>query len=402
VDLVIRTLSFYASLYETATSFYSILFPSRKSTSDVLKPLRIAIKFDSTGSEEYVTTTFMQMKTHLLTAPASNVKLPPILSFPLPPLPPPATNVVDYIFFFVPGNLGSAIFYESFITYMNNLMAKHSVVFIVPSLAGHSIVSPHSSIITVQNSYCEAAKEPSASSERLYSLEDQISIMKGILQYQMNAHPKARVILGGHSIGAYITSHLAPMVPKDQLVHILFVCPALMEMANTPNGRRLAPLVIYGRSLMACLFSILGKLPLFIRSILTLIYTRLSMHNSANDDHQLDSECIIRGSLDINSGIAHQVLYMTLTEMDDVKALKHQLFRQFSSQLTMYFSCADDWCPQTYVREIRESLPDATVTLFPPVVPHAFVLGTCKLVATLLWNRIAPLLETEHVSKRKR
>ena len=89
----------------------------------------------------------------------------------------------DVIFVMFPGNPGACRFYD---TFAEALYEASEVPVVTVSHAGHA-------------THAEARADPN-----VYSLAFQLRHKRGILAAVQRHHPNARLIVGGHSIGAWM------------------------------------------------------------------------------------------------------------------------------------------------------------------------------------------------------
>ncbi|KAJ6262557.1 hypothetical protein Dda_3368 [Drechslerella dactyloides] len=170
----------------------------------------------------------------------------------IPPLPSPSaqldpSDADDYAFLFLPGNPGLISYYTTYLTSLSQHLSHTSLPSARFTVFGASL-----------GGFNVATKSPTAS---FYPLEAQITRQIEILVHLLSAHPTLKVILAGHSLGAYLileSLHRMAADPahrelKRRVVGGIGLFPALTHLARSPSGRTLGGLL-----------GIPGLLPIFL------------------------------------------------------------------------------------------------------------------------------------------
>ena len=70
--------------------------------------------------------------------------------------------------------------------------------------------------------------------------------------------------------------------------------------------------------------------------------------------------------------------------MEHIQALDEALVEANLERLSFYYGRTDGWVPLEHYERMLKRFPTADVTLCPPEIPHAFVLGHSDAVAQLV------------------
>ncbi|KAK6340614.1 hypothetical protein TWF696_008939 [Orbilia brochopaga] len=163
----------------------------------------------------------------------------------IPPLPSPSAQLDpsqadDYAFIFLPGNPGLISYYTNYLTSLSQHLsntALPSARFTVfgASLAGFNVSS----------------SPPSPSTTAFHPLEAQVNRQIDILTHLLSAHPTLKVILAGHSLGAYLlleslhrmSADPAHRALKRRIIGGIGLFPALTHLSRSPSGRTFSALL---------------------------------------------------------------------------------------------------------------------------------------------------------------
>ena len=141
-------------------------------------------------------------------------------------------------FVMIPGNPGSTGFYEPFAAEVFEALGRRVDTMVVSHSNHHSSDVP-----------------------RLFSLEEQINHKLDFIEELLEKEPGLKIILAGHSVGAYICAQLLRSLPADRVLGCYFLFPTLMHIARSKNGQRLSPLLKHGRWIAGAVVGALSCLP---------------------------------------------------------------------------------------------------------------------------------------------
>ncbi|KAF7339620.1 Lipid droplet-associated hydrolase [Mycena sanguinolenta] len=267
-------------------------------------------------------------------------------------------NSINYespeaVFLFVPGNPGLLTFYTEF---LSTLHAKHprSAIFAHAHL-GHTPGIP----------------------TREYSLSAQIESAIEAVDAIRLAFGTAKIVLSGHSVGAWVALQVLKSRPSD--IHQLqLICPTLSHIADTPNGRRLSWLF---RSPLPWVISWLSHLTRPLP--LSLVFPNWPVLQIAVLRSLLNSRATIFACL----SMAHE-------EMNTIRELDLNLLNEHRHRICLYYATEDDWVAVHKTKITSLYLPDeATRVVENADVPHAFCLTHSTEVASQcsLWLNLSAL-----------
>ncbi|KAF8213247.1 hypothetical protein K438DRAFT_1803655 [Mycena galopus ATCC 62051] len=249
----------------------------------------------------------------------------------------------DAVFLFVPGNPGLLQFYDDFLALLHT---KH------PRLAifGHAHLghTPHL---------------PS----REHSLSAQVESAIEAVDAIRNTFGKTKIILSGHSVGAWIALQVLKARPSD-IYKLFLLCPTLTHIADTPNGRRLSWLF------RAPLPSVISWLSYLTRPLpLSFVFPNWPVLQIAVLRSLLNSRATIFACL----SMAHEEM-VTIREPDPALLNDHR------HRICLYYAAEDDWVSTHKAKITSMYSPDEVVTrvVENANVPHAFCLSHSTEVAS--------------------
>ncbi|KAJ7932576.1 hypothetical protein B0H13DRAFT_1956063 [Mycena leptocephala] len=247
----------------------------------------------------------------------------------------------EAVFLFIPGNPGLIKFYTEFLTLLHG---KH------PRLAifGHA----------------HLGHTPNVPS-RAYSLRAQIESAIEAVDAIRVALGSVKIILSGHSIGAWIALQVLKARPSD-ISKLFLLCPTLTHILDTPNGRRL---------------SWLFRTP-FPSILAWLSYTTRVLPLSLLFPHWPVPQIAVLRSFLNSPATIFACLTMAHEEMATVRELDITLLDENRHRIYMYFAAEDDWVSTHKAKITRSYLPrEAAMVVEQANVPHAFciVASQCSL-----------------------
>ncbi|KAK2766159.1 hypothetical protein FQN54_007675 [Arachnomyces sp. PD_36] len=291
------------------------------------------------------------------------------------PSQPPTT------IFFIPGNPGLISYYDSFLPLLSRYLQS---VDVGTSGAGNSVLNNTGFRIcgsSLGGFEVEDGKSRSQG-KALYSLKEQIeyvenslwNVVKGIASSYTNTKPK--VILMGHSVGAYITMEIIrrhrereTKAGLDQLdiIGAVLLFPTVVDIAKSPSGSKAMWIIDIPH--LALIVSSLAKLIVFLVPVLLLrglVGVAMGFPPAAAVDTTVNFLRSKRG--------VRQAIHMAVDEMreitsdkwsDDIwgtTASSETTNKKTSSpNLVFYFGRGDHWVAERTRDELikaRASLPD--------------------------------------------
>ncbi|KAJ7487412.1 hypothetical protein B0H11DRAFT_1860394 [Mycena galericulata] len=253
----------------------------------------------------------------------------------------------DVVFLFIPGNPGLLNFYTEFLSFLH---VKHPRL----ALFGHAHLA-HTPDLHKRNSSAE------------YGLGAQIQSAMEALDAVRASFGKAKIIISGHSVGAWIALQVLKSRPSD-IFQIFLLCPTLTHIVDTPNGRRLSWLFISPFPWIISWLSYLTRpLPL------SLLFPHWSIPQRAVLRTLLNSPPSIFACL----SMAHE-------EMRNIRELDAELLAENAHRICLYFAVEDEWVShhKASVAHPFTGSEGSRVVEGPTYVSHAFCLNHSEEVAS--------------------
>ncbi|KDR85373.1 hypothetical protein GALMADRAFT_52315 [Galerina marginata CBS 339.88] len=256
----------------------------------------------------------------------------------------------DALLLFIPGNPGLADFYIPFLSSLHEKHVSSNLAIVAHAHLDHSpaiinrvgtrYLPEHSLTIQVQSSV-----ELLDAASRSYS-------------------GKTRIIVVGHSVGAWIALQMLKARPNGiSAVFLLF--PTISNIASTPNGKLLSPIFLpLSRSVLSSLSFLTGYLPGYF---FTLLYSNWPAQQLRVLQEFLLSSTSITAAL----SMAH-------CEMKTIRELDSVLLGQHKQRLYFYYAPRDDWVGEERNALLRILDPDGqslNIVRGPSDVPHAFCIS---------------------------
>ena len=119
------------------------------------------------------------------------------------------------------------------------------------------------------SSYLKTSHEKDAVEENSFplSLKEQITHKKKFLEEHIP--PRSKIILIGHSIGAYIILNLLKTCNRaSDITKAILLFPTIERMAVSPNGRYVTPMVTYFKWLAVSAVAVFSIFPNFFKQFL--------------------------------------------------------------------------------------------------------------------------------------
>ena len=208
---------------------------------------------------------------------------------------------------------------------------------------------------------------------RVFSLEEQVQHKVAVLTQLQALHPGCIFVLTGHSIGAWIALEVMKRSRpiRDSTVKVVGMFPTLHHIGSSPNGVRLYPLFVYGRTIAATLLDAVSWAPRWAQRAIAgfaLDNQRSRMTNEA-----------VSSLLGLFDGrVAHNFLFMAKEEMEQVRsaAASAVALREHQHKMEFYVGEQDPWnaADGNEADGLRRLFPQAAVHSCTEGHSHSFVL----------------------------
>ncbi|KAJ7596857.1 hypothetical protein C8J56DRAFT_918511 [Mycena floridula] len=240
----------------------------------------------------------------------------------------PRESSTELALLFIPGNPGIAEFYCKF---LNCLHDTTDVAILAQSHLSHTSLATEN-----------------------FSLECQIQSAIEAFDGLSSIYPK--VVICGHSVGSWIALQVLKARPN---VHaILLVCPTIIDIAKTPNGRVLAPFFNWPAPyIISTLARVLYFLPTWL---LCKLYRQWPK----------EQVLVLEGLLQCPSSI-FACLSMAHQEMISIRDIDTSLLEEHVDRTFFFFGHDDDWVGETQQKQLKA----LGINMVECNVPHAFCIG---------------------------
>ncbi|EDO34015.1 predicted protein, partial [Nematostella vectensis] len=266
----------------------------------------------------------------------------------------------------IPGNPGLIEYYDDFIISLFQWSGKTLPIYGV-SHAGK-----------LKNKQDEEASPECTICTGTYSLQEQIKHKQDYIENHIP--PSMKIVLIGHSIGAYIALKLLKESSRAaDIVKLILLFPTIERMAATPNGRIITPIVNYFKWFAVSTVSVVSYLPTsFTRLLVRWWFSGKNTTNSV-----VDTTMKL-----LTSDASNNCLGMAYCEMQEVQDLDTEVIGNNLKKIIFYYGSSDQWAPVSYYEELKSRFPEGEIYLCQRGFEHAFVLSASVEVAEMVWGWI--------------
>lgn len=258
-------------------------------------------------------------------------------------------NGSDYIIYFIPSNPGIIDFYELFFDHLYEICENNISIHAYGHL-GHS------------KNYLD---------KNVYDLLDQIKYHNSNLKKLYKNNKNKKFILIGHSLGAYILSHICLSIPKKAVYKKILLFPAIENLGKSLYGRFINWFIYPLRYFFLLCIYILSFLPdFFVRIILMFFFGNISFHRATKK--------IIDPNVFINCMCVFR---------DEVEYIKDTNVLEDDDKNVFYLNSKDGWCPSNnYHNKILRDFEEAKIIVTD--IDNCFILDNYKKVCQDIKNII--------------
>ncbi len=180
--------------------------------------------------------------------------------------------------------------------------------------------------------------------ERPHTLAEQVAHKLDLVRHFIRDNPQARVVLAGHSVGAYIALELLRDAFIGQHVaRVLCLFPTVHHIGTTPNGRRLYPLLKYFRGGIASVIHLISHLPESLQRAIAAWHMKESV-----------SEKSLTAALkNIEPRVVYSCMLMGMHEMEEILHIDQSFLRTVDERLTWYFGATDGWVTMDHAKDVQ-------------------------------------------------
>jgi len=254
---------------------------------------------------------------------------------------------LEEIFIVIPGNPGSAAFYEPFMESLYKSLGKDGLALCAISHAGHD--TKHTKLLPTGSTYI---------------LEDQIQHKVDFLEEYIGK--QTRITLIGHSVGCKVIKEIFKRNKNHQISEVYFLFPMMENMRKTERGKEVHPYTSYLRlPAIWALTLILAILPKFVFRFLV----RKHLFDCPESIHKAVENLA-------NSNHVNNSLVMAKDELEIINDLDRDTIKTMVGKLRVYYGLTDGWCPLTYRDNLLqvEGISESVAVVDSHGMEHAFVL----------------------------
>ncbi|KAI9203540.1 uncharacterized protein BJ171DRAFT_509909 [Polychytrium aggregatum] len=277
---------------------------------------------------------------------------------------PQPGGLPTHLILLIPGNPGSPQFYKPFLDSLQSLLLQQS---------DHSRRYELCCIAHGGHSLWTHRIHRGARPIHPMTLEDQVQQKLEFVRHRIQGNPGMKIILIGHSIGAYfclkVLGDLAARMerPDDIVERVIMLQPAVENIGQTPAGVRLRPILKrYG--LAAKITGAVALLPAWIKERLVRSYLDQA-HDPAT---ALELQKAVLSLIDYKVALScFKMGFHEVTEVHRFKGAKP--LRRFEGKMLFMYAANDHWVPDEAVESLQNLFPKAS-HLIDPLFRHAFMM----------------------------
>jgi pimeloyl-ACP methyl ester carboxylesterase len=320
--------------------------------------------------------------------------------------PGTGSGVVVMVVF--PGNPGCVSFYEDFLQALSGESSR-ALTIVCVGQAGHSVETAterwpwfHAGAAEAPVSLTHdptpqdlgsgwwpgAAQVPETSPDLVTQTEHKAAFIADLVQ----SDPTIRIILAGHSIGAWQAIDCARAIPKDNLAGVVGLFPTVELIGDSLRGRALFPIFRFLAPSIARIADLVSMLP---APTLRFIATQI-MGPTASQSAVHCVPLIASGEVCLNA------LRMAYHEMKEMGTLDKDAYADFETDLVLLYGQVDHWNNPEEFRLMKKRLSKASVLVDEAGHSHSYCLhvDACLDTAAETWRALTPILSRKGVQIR--
>jgi pimeloyl-ACP methyl ester carboxylesterase len=259
----------------------------------------------------------------------------------------------------IPGNPGLGGFYIPFAHELYNLFNENISILII-SQAGHSPPLDH-----------------------CFTLDEQIEHKLKTIEKLLPIDKNHRLILIGHSIGAYMVLKMLDKL-ENQLDRAFLLFPTIERMKESEAGKRFMrfyPIFLYLLPFLCWFINLLFPFIWLKRKILSYWFS-----NSPLEDRSILIDTVLYDLL--NPLTIKNLLQMANEEMFVVDKRNDDIIKKYLDKITFYYGINDHWVPNGIAKQMKNLYPKGDIIECTNKYMHAFVLRHSKELAKIVFDRI--------------
>lgn len=225
---------------------------------------------------------------------------------------------------------------------------------------------------------CGKRKSPELeNSPNVLHLEDQISHKLSFIAYHI---PKeCKVILIGHSAGAYITLQMMKRYhDKDKFLKGILLFPAIEHIMESPSGRLWW---------VACFYLQWPFLFMtFFFSLMPAVFKKWSIGWWMHLNKQSSHESTVNATHAFLNYRAMENMLRIGRDLGTIKDIDMKSVSDNIDKLIFYYGARDPWVPRSCYEKMKQLFPDGDIMICNDDIQHAFVLNGSEQIAKKVWG----------------
>ncbi|KAI9500309.1 hypothetical protein BX070DRAFT_196021 [Coemansia spiralis] len=222
---------------------------------------------------------------------------------------------------------------------------------------------------------------------KVYGLDDQVANIVAVFDelhsvYKMD---QPKMLLCGHSVGCYLAQKIVEC-RGERVDRVFSLFPAVDNIAEAPRGRQLR--LMFKPGIRQVVVGAVGVLRWLLPA--SAITKLASLSNSLGESNtRLVVDKMLHGAC------VNNVLKMAADEMQDIKAMNHELYSTLGGKFVMYYGVDDMWVPENRYWKMFKINTKGKVALCSSGISHAFVTAHSAKMAVIMIKMLANELEAE-------
>lgn len=219
---------------------------------------------------------------------------------------------------------------------------------------------------------------------KIYSLHDQIDHKLAFVYNFLP--PESKLILIGHSVGAYIILEIMRRLQyTDRVIKGVLLFPTIERITKTSSGKFWTTVAYYMTKPVLWIIWLFNALPFKVQ--LSFVKCLVCFRRFCKDEN-LPGAIL---SFINHHGISN--MFQIANDMVHIKDLDQEtVIKDNEDKLVFYYGSEDPWVPVSFSDQMKERFQSLDVRLCAESYKHAFVLNSAKDVGKMTWSLIQDVL----------
>ena len=227
---------------------------------------------------------------------------------------------------------------------------------------------------------CSWTKRPDRDQPSSFNLDDQIEHKLAFLAYYIL--PKTKVILIGHSVGAYIALEVLKRYhDRSKILKCILLFPTIERVDSSPSGRFWTFVSHY------------LHWPCLVATVLVSLLPSFAQRWTINWWMYLNSvenkQCIMNATQSMLTYSTVRNMLEIGRQLVTIREIDQDCIRTNLDKLVFFYGQGDPWVPRCHYEDMKRRFPGGHVKLATDEhIQHAFVLDASEKVAQMVWEWI--------------